>query len=130
MRIPAAARHGMANSSDVYVRVIDDVAVLRCTVTDDVTTATGRQTFQAADESDLDPHDSKVGDVWLAMPDPVSTEDRHPGTWWELTVVSHAALNHGLRTAAGRRWASHLQRWCRRPWLASDPWQPCCPSCS
>ena len=22
--------------------------------------------------------------------------DRHPGTWWELTVVSHAALNHRL----------------------------------
>ena len=30
---------------DVDVRVIDDVAVLRCTVSDDVTTAAGRDTF-------------------------------------------------------------------------------------
>ena len=26
----------------------------------------------------------------------VPQADRHPGTWWELTVVSHAALNHRL----------------------------------
>ena len=39
------AWHGQ-QLGDVDVRVIDDVAVLRCTVTDDVTTATGRETFR------------------------------------------------------------------------------------
>lgn len=31
---------------DVDIRVVDDVAVLRCVVTDDVTTADGRETFR------------------------------------------------------------------------------------
>ncbi|MFT4166937.1 MAG: nuclear transport factor 2 family protein [Microlunatus sp.] len=31
---------------DVHIRVIDDVAVLRCVVSDDVTTASGRETFR------------------------------------------------------------------------------------
>ena len=77
----------------------------------------------------------------LALPDPTSNDDtretttptdhtyrsRAPATWPAAPPLAPTGSTSCSAPSSG---SPPERRKCRRPRLASDPWQPCCPSCS